>query len=84
MERDSAVLKVFKTVSFGQQPMGRSKKRWVDCLDSNFSIKIKNWSSMAKRRTAWLSLLKKAKAHEGLSSQYDNEDTFCIIMKICT
>ena len=48
-ERDRAALRVFTIVPFGQRQRGRPKKRWVDCLDSDFSIiKIKNWRSMAK------------------------------------
>ena len=70
MERDRAVFRVFNAVPFGQRSRGRPKKRWVDYLDSDFgNIKIKNWTSMAKKRTAWLHLLEKAKAHNGLSSQ---------------
>ena len=70
MECDRAALKVFNTVPFGQRPRGRLKTKWLDCLDSDFSIiNIKNWRYLAKRRTALLNLLKKARAHNGLSSQ---------------
>ena len=68
----------FKSVVlFWQRPGATPKKRWVDCLDSDFSIiKIKNWRSMAKRRTAWLDLLKKVKAHNGCWASYDDDENF--------
>ena len=75
MEYDRAVFRVFDTLPFGERPRGRPKKKWADCLNSDFSIiKIKNWRSMAKKRTAWLDLLKKAKAHNGCRASYDDDD----------
>ena len=35
---DRAALRVFNTVPFGQQPKVRLKKKWIDCLDFDFSV----------------------------------------------
>ena len=69
MESDRAVFKVFHALPFGQRPRRKPKKWWADFLVFDFCvIKIKNSSPTAKRRTAWLNLLNKTKAHKGLSS----------------
>lgn len=70
MNAERTPLKVFNTTPFGSRPRGRPKKRWKDCLEEDFGVlKVRNWRSISKKRAEWQSLLKKAKAHNGLSCQ---------------
>lgn len=70
MEEDRIVKKTFDARPTGTRRRGRPNLRWLDTLERDLSIlRIKNWKSIAKGRTAWKKLLEKAKAHPGLSSQ---------------
>jgi hypothetical protein len=42
----------------------------MDCVDQDRrTIGVKNWKKVALNREEWAKLLKKARAHQGLSSQ---------------
>jgi len=45
--------------------------RWEDGVDQDMRIllEVKNWKRVALNRDEWTKLLKKARAHHGLSSQ---------------
>jgi hypothetical protein len=44
--------------------------RWEDGVDQDMRIlEAKNWKKVALDRDEWAKLLKKARAHHGLSSQ---------------
>jgi hypothetical protein len=44
--------------------------RWEDGVDQGIRIlEVKNWKKVALNRDEWVKLLKKARAHLGLSSQ---------------
>ena len=44
--------------------------RWEDGVDQDMIIlEVKNWKKVALDRDEWAKLLKKARAHQGLSSQ---------------
>jgi hypothetical protein len=44
--------------------------RWEDGVDQDIGIlKVENWKKVALDRDEWAKLLKKARAHQGLSSQ---------------
>jgi hypothetical protein len=44
--------------------------RWEDGVDQDMRIlEVKNWKKFAFDRDKWAKLLKKARAHQGLSSQ---------------
>jgi hypothetical protein len=46
------------------------KMRWEDGVDQDMRILgVKNWKKVALNRDEWAHLLKKARAHQGLSSQ---------------
>ena len=49
---------------------GRLKLQWEDGVDQDIRILgIENWKRVALKRDEWAKLLKKARAHQGLSSQ---------------
>jgi hypothetical protein len=49
---------------------GRQKLRWEDGVDQDMrTLEVKNWKKVALDRDEWAKLLKKARAHHGLSSQ---------------
>jgi len=44
--------------------------RWEDGVEQDMRIlEVKNWKNAALSRDEWAKLLKKARAHQGLSSQ---------------
>jgi len=44
--------------------------RWEDGVDQDMRIlEVKNWKKFAFDRDEWAKLLKKARTHQGLSSQ---------------
>jgi hypothetical protein len=48
----------------------RKKLGWEDGVDQDMRIlEVKNWKKIALDRDEWAKLLKKARAHQGLSSQ---------------
>jgi hypothetical protein len=68
MNNDRA-LKIFNTIPDGVRSVGRPKMRWKDGVDQDMKIlEVKNWKKVALDRDEWAKLLKKAMAHQGLSS----------------
>jgi len=62
--------KIFKTKPDGARSAGRSKLRLEDGVEQDMRILgVKNWKKVALNRDEWAQLLKKARAHQGLSSQ---------------
>jgi hypothetical protein len=62
--------KIFNTKPDGARSAGIPKLRWEDCVDQDMRILwVKNWKKVALNRDEWAQLLKKAKDHQGLSSQ---------------
>jgi len=58
-------------IIFNTKPDGRPKLRWKDGVDQDMRILgVKNWKKVALNRDKWTKLLKKARAHQGLSSQW--------------
>jgi hypothetical protein len=54
----------------GVRKVGRPKMRWEDGVDQDMRIsEVKNWKKVAVDRDEWEKLLKKARVHQGLSSQ---------------
>jgi hypothetical protein len=68
---DGRTLKeIFNTKPDGVRRVGRPKLRWEDGVDQDMRIlEVKNWKKVALDRDEWAKLLKKARAHQGLSSQ---------------
>jgi len=55
----------------GVRRVGRLELRWEDGVDQDGRIlEVKNWKKVALDRDEWAKLLKKARAHQGLSSQW--------------
>jgi len=53
--------------------------RWKDGVDRDMRIlEVKNWKKIALDREEWAKLVKKARAHQGLSSNDDNDDDFSV------
>ena len=54
----------------GARSVGRPKVQWEDGVDQDMRILgVKNWKKVAHNRDEWAKRLKKARAHQGLSSQ---------------
>jgi len=70
MNNDKTLKKIFNTKPDGVRRVGRPKMRWKDGVDQYMRIlEVKNWKKIALDREEWAKLLKKARAHQGLSSQ---------------
>jgi hypothetical protein len=70
MKDDRTLKKIFNTKPDGARSVGRPKLRWEDGGDQDMRILgVKNWKKVALNRDEWAKLLKKARAHQGLSSQ---------------
>ena len=70
MNNDRTLKKIFNTKPDGARSAGRPKLRWEDGVDPDMRILgVKNWKKVALDRDEWAKLLKKARAHQGLSSQ---------------
>jgi len=69
------VIELYKKKIFNSKPNGvrsveRPKLRWEDGVDQDMRIlEVKNWKKVALDRDQWARFLKKARAHQGLSSQ---------------
>jgi hypothetical protein len=62
--------KIFITKLDAVRRDGRLKLRWEDGVDQDMrTLEVKNWKKVALDRDEWAKLLKKARAHQGLSSQ---------------
>jgi hypothetical protein len=61
---------MFNTKPVGVRRVGRPKVRWEDGVDQGMRIlEVKNWKKVTLDRDEWAKLLKKARAHQGLSNQ---------------
>jgi hypothetical protein len=61
---------MFNTKPDGVRIVGRPKMRWEDGVDQDMSIlEVKNWKKVTLDRDEWAKLLRKARAHQGLSSR---------------
>jgi hypothetical protein len=70
MNNDRPLKKIFNTKPNGVRRDGRSKQRWEDGVDQDMRIlEVKNWKRVTLDRDEWAKLLKKPRAHQGLSSQ---------------
>jgi len=70
VNNDRTLKKIFNTKPVGVRSGGRPKLRWEDSVDEDIRILgVKNWKKVAPDRDEWAKLLKKARAHQGLSSQ---------------
>lgn len=66
----SLTSRVFLFKPIGTRTRGRPKLRWMDCVNEDFKkLRVTNWISLSKKRSEWRKILKKALAHQGLSSQ---------------
>jgi hypothetical protein len=54
----------------GIRRTGRPKLRWEDDVIQDIkTLGVKNWRNLAMEKESWQKLLRKARAHVGLSSQ---------------
>jgi hypothetical protein len=61
---------IFNTKPDGVRSVGTAKLRWEDRVDQDIRIlEVKNWKKVALDGDVWAKLLKKARAHQGLSSE---------------
>ena len=70
-ERQQNSKQNFNTKLDGVRRVGRLKMRWEDGVDQDMRIlEVKNWKKVTLERDEWAKLLKKTRAHQGLSSQW--------------
>jgi hypothetical protein len=70
MNNDRTPKNIFITKPDGARSTGRPKLRWQDGVEQNMRILGgKNWKKVALNRDEWAQLIKKFRAHQGLSSQ---------------
>ena len=70
MNNDRTIKKIFNANPDGVRRVGRPKLPWEDDVDQDMRIlEVKNWKRVVFNRDEWTKLLKKARAHHGLSSQ---------------
>jgi hypothetical protein len=66
---DRTLTKAFNPKPDGAKSVGRPKLRWKDGVDQDMRILgVKNCKKVALNRDEWAKLLRKARAHQGLSS----------------
>jgi hypothetical protein len=64
------VKKVFNTKPVGIRKSGRPKLRREDYVIQDIkTLGVKNWKNLVMEKESWHTLLRKARAHVGLSSQ---------------
>jgi hypothetical protein len=62
--------KVLNTKPEGARKVGRPRVRWEECVWQDIRILgVKNWRSVALNGEEWRAILRKARAHKGLSRQ---------------
>jgi hypothetical protein len=62
--------KIFNNKPEGTRTVGRPKLRWEDGVVQDTRILgVSSWKKVAFDRDEWAKLLKKARVHQGLSSQ---------------
>jgi hypothetical protein len=70
MDNNRTVKKVFNTKPIRIRKIGRPKLRWEDDVIQDIkTLGVKNWRNIAMEKESWQKLLRKARAHVGLSSQ---------------
>jgi hypothetical protein len=69
MDNNRAVKKVFNTKPIGIRKTGKPKLRWEDDVIQDIkTLGVKNWRNLAMEKESWQKLLRKARAHVGLTS----------------
>jgi hypothetical protein len=64
------IKKVFNTKPEGTRKVGRPRMRWEECVWQDIRILgVRNWRSAASNREEWRKILRKTRAHTGLSCQ---------------
>jgi hypothetical protein len=70
MNDNKTLKKIFNTKPDGARSVGRPKMRREDGVVQDMRIlAVKNWRKVTINRDEWAKPLKKARAHQGLSSQ---------------
>jgi hypothetical protein len=70
MNNDKTIKNIFSTKPDGVRSVGRPKLRWEVDVDQDIRIlRVKNWKKITLNKDERVKLLKKARAHQGLSSQ---------------
>jgi hypothetical protein len=61
---------IFNTKPYVLRRVGRPKLRWKDGVDQDMRmLEVKNWKKVTLYTDEWVKFLKKARTHQGLSSQ---------------
>jgi hypothetical protein len=64
------IKKILNTKSGGNGKVGRPRLRWEECVWQDIRILgVKNWRNVASNGQEWRAILRKARAHKGLSFQ---------------
>jgi hypothetical protein len=71
MDNNRTVKKVFNTKPIGIRKIGRPKLRWeYNVIQDVKTLRVKNWRNVAMEKESWQKLLRKARVHIKLSSQW--------------
>jgi len=70
MSNERTLKKIFNTKREGTRSVGRPKLRWEDgVVQDTGTLGVNRRKKVALDRDQWAKLLKKARVHQGLSSQ---------------
>jgi hypothetical protein len=70
LSNERTLKKIFNTKPEGTRNVGRPKLRWEDSVvQDTRTLGVNSWKKTALDRDEWAKLLKKARVHQGLSSQ---------------
>jgi hypothetical protein len=62
------IKKLFNIKPEGSRKVGRARLRWEECVSQDIRILgLRTWRSVASNREEWRTVLRKARAHMGLS-----------------
>jgi hypothetical protein len=69
--KNRIIRKIFNIKPEGTRKVGSPKLIWEECMCPDFIILgVKNWRIVALNREDWQLILRKARAHKGLSCQW--------------
>jgi hypothetical protein len=66
MDTTRIVKKVTEWEPCSSRPVGRPRLRWLDQVEEDSKMKVRNWREKYKDRKLWKEIVKQAKTHQGL------------------
>ena len=89
---ERTVKKVFKDIPEGKRSFGKPRKKWLDDVENDLKkMSVRGWRKMAKDRSAWKLILKKARVLHGQKGllgggegERERESLHIRAMRFCT